>query len=190
MNTETGSNTRTKNRNLNDQKRGGYGQRKIYPTNHNDYNDLQTKQRNLNSQGKKHRGRSGKRRNSQKNGSVITIDYNEFGNDYNDMQHKKRNLSGQARKHGKGFGRKKHSKNQSINNDWQTKHGQERKRGRGLGQRTTYSKNRLINSDREHRRSFGKREKYPKNDYNEFGDDYTTQGGGYIENCLTLNILL
>ena len=106
VNTETGSNTRIKNRNLNDQKRGRYGPKKKYPTNHNDYNDLQTEQRNLNSQGKKHRGRSGKRRNSQKNGSVITIDYNEFGNDYNDMQHKKRNLSGQARKHGKGFGRK------------------------------------------------------------------------------------
>ena len=153
MNTETGSNTRTKNRNLNDQKRGGYGQRKIYPTNHNDYNDLQTKQRNLNSQGKKHRGRSGKRRNSQKNGSVITIDYNEFGNDYNDMQHKKRNLSGQARKHGKGFGRKKHSKNKS------------------------YSKKHFINSKKNHWRSFRKRKNYAKNgsinnDYNEFGNDY------------------
>ena len=153
MNTETGSNTRTKNRNLNDQKRGRYGPKKKYPTNHNDYNDLQTKQRNLNSQGKKHRGRSGKRRNSQKNGSVITIDYNEFGNDYNDMQHKKRNLSGQARKHGKGFGRKKHSKNKS------------------------YSKKHFINSKKNHWRSFRKRKNYAKNgsinnDYNEFGNDY------------------
>ena len=153
MNTETGSNTRTKKRNFNGQKRGGYGQKKNYPTNYNDYSDLQTKQRNLNSQGKKHRGRSGKRRNSQKNGSVITIDYNEFGNDYNDMQHKKRNLSGQARKHGKGFGRKKHSKNKS------------------------YSKKHFINSKKNHWRSFRKRKNYAKNgsinnDYNEFGNDY------------------
>ena len=186
MDTIIGNSTKPKYRKIG-KRRSVLGQKKNYPTNklkNNDYNDLLTKQRTLNSQGKRHRRRKTFPKNTSNN-----IDYHEFGNDYIDTQNKNRNLSGQKRKHGTGFGRKKHSKNQSINNDWQTKHGQERKRGRGLGQRTTYSKNRLINSDREHRRSFGKREKYPKNDYNEFGDDYTTQGGGYIENCLTLNIL-
>ena len=169
MDTITGSSSGTKHRNLNVPKRRVLGQEKKYPTNilkNNDYNDLLTKQRNLNNQGKKHR----RRKNYAKNGSS----HNAFGTDYNDMQNKNRNLGGQKRKQGRGFGRKKHSKNQSINNDWQTAHGQGRKRGRGLGQRTTYrnSKNGSINIGRKHRRGFGKREKYSKNDYNEFGNDY------------------
>ena len=167
VDTITGSSSGTKHRNLNVPKRRVLGQEKKYPTNilkNNDYNDLLTKQRNLNKQGKKHR----RRKNYAKNGSS----HNAFGTDYNDMQNKNRNLGGQKRKQGRGFGRKKHSKNQSINNDLQTKHGQEWQSGRGLGQRATYSKNGSINSSRKHRVSFRKKEKYAKNDYNEFGNDY------------------
>ena len=167
VDTITGSSSRTKHRNSNVQKKRVLGQEKKYQTNmleNNDYNNLLIKQRNLNNQGKKHR----RRKNYPKNGSSNDA----FGTDYNDMQNKNRNLVGQKRKQGRGFGRKKNSKNQSVHDDLQTKHGQELKSGRGLRQRATYSKNGSINSSRKHRRSFGKKEKYAKNDYNEFGNDY------------------
>ena len=148
VNTETGSNTKTKKRNLIYQKRAGYGQKEYYPTNYNDYSDLQTKQRNLNSHERKHRGTLEKRKNYPKNRSVNN-DFIEFGNDYNDIHHRNRNVSGQKRKHGKGFGRNKHSKSKS------------------------YSKNR----NKKHRKSYGRKKHNPKNgsinhDFNEFGFDY------------------
>ena len=123
-----------------------------------------------------HRNLNGQKRSVLGQNPTNKLKHNDhkFGNDYSDMQNKNRNLGGKERKHGRGFGRKKHLKNQSINNNWQTERGQGRKGGRGLGQRTTFrnSKNGSINSIRKDRRRFGKREKYSKNDYNEFGNDY------------------
>ena len=134
VNTKSGNSSRTKYGNLNGiEKETGLGQKN--PTNqlmNNDYSDLVTKHRYLNSKGRKHRRTFRKRKNHPKNG-FINNQFKEFGNDYNDGQTNYRNLTGQERKHRRGLGqRKKHSKNRSINqsivinqstnsNGWQSK---------------------------------------------------------------------
>ena len=116
VNTKSGNTSKTKYRYFNgEEKESDLGQNN--PTNqlmNNDYNDMVTKQRNLNSKGRKHRRRFRNRKNHPKNG-FINNQFREFGNDYNDWQTNYRNLTGQERKHGRGLGqKKKHSKNRSI----------------------------------------------------------------------------
>ena len=114
METETGSNRRTKNINNYGQKRSGHGQRKNYPTNQNDYNDMQTKQRSLKSQGKKHRGRLGKRKNYPKIGSV-----NNFKKHSKHKSYSQNHLINSKKKHRRSFGKRNNKpKNGSINNDY------------------------------------------------------------------------
>ena len=110
VNTKSGNSSRTKYGNLNGiEKETGLGQKN--PTNqlmNNDYSDLVTKQRNLNSKRREDRRSFRKRKNYPKN-RFINNQFKEFGNDYYSDWHNK--ILNQ-RKHRQ---RKKNSKNSSIN---------------------------------------------------------------------------
>ena len=165
--TKSGNSYQTKYRNLKGHKRGGFGQKKNYPT--NDYNDFLTKPINLNSKGRKQRRSFWKRQNNPKNG-FTNNQFKEFGNDYNDLQTKQRNLSRKGRDQRRSYRKRKNNPKDRFINDQYKEFGNDYKDWK------TKLRN-LNRKGRKHRKKIGKRKNYPKNGFNnnqykEFGKDY------------------